>query len=101
MKKPLVMSLQRWDTNQRLFAMSTAIYADIISRIDPTINPYGVQGSIRLANLRMSSMWEFQFEEEIELAKQLHAQDPEFLRSAASSFGMADEFDSWEKANND
>lgn len=80
--------------------MSTA-YADIISNIDPTINPYGVQGSIRLANLRMSSMWEFEFEEEIALAKQLHAQDPKFLRSVAASFGMVDEFDAWENINND
>lgn len=79
--------------------MSTAVYADIISKIDSTINPYGVQGSIRLADLRMSSMMEFQFKEEIELAKQLHAQDPEFLRSAAASFGMTAEFDAWEKSH--
>ena len=71
-------------------------YQQAIYRIDPAVNPAGVEGSMRLQYGTLDHLPHETFVAETALARQCEEASPGFLRGVAESYGMADQFDAWE-----
>ena len=72
-------------------------YAETIRTIDPTVNPIGVEASMRLQYGTLDHLSRGVFHGEIELAKACEREEPGFMRSTACSFGWGEAFDRAEK----
>ena len=72
-------------------------YAKTIGKVDPTVNPIGVEASMRLQYGTLDHLSRGVFHEEIELAKACEREEPDFMRSTACSFGWGEAFDRAEK----
>ena len=73
-------------------------YRNLISEIDPTVSPVGVECFMRSDHWTLDNLSRCQFSFEIEQAKRAEAGDPGILRSVADSFGAAGDFDAWDVA---
>lgn len=71
-------------------------YQQTIHEIDPTINPAGVEASMRLQYGTLDHLPRETFVEEVALAHLCEAEEPGYLRSVAESYGMAADFEKWE-----
>lgn len=71
-------------------------YQRLIREMHPTINPAGVEASMRLQYGTLSHLSDADFRREIRLAAACERASPGFLKKAAESFGMADDFATWE-----
>ena len=72
------------------------MYQDLIHEIDPTINPAGVEASMRLQYSTLDHLPRSVFAQEIGLALMCEADEPGYLRSVADSYGMLSDFEKWE-----
>ena len=73
-------------------------YAKTIRKVDPTVNPIGVEASMRLQYGTLDHLSRGVFRGEIELAKACEREEPGFMRSTACSFGRGEAFDQAEKS---
>ena len=71
-------------------------YQRLIREMNPTVNPAGVEASMRLQYGTLSHLSARDFRREIKLAVSCEKAEPGFLKRTAESFGMADDFASWE-----
>ena len=74
------------------------LYQKLIHEIEPSVNPAGVEASMRLIYGVLDHLSRETFAEEIQIAKKAEAQDPGFLRQVAESYGMEKDFLSWEES---
>ena len=74
-------------------ALNLRGYLRLIYELDPTVNPLGVESSMRLLYGTLNHLPRRIFLEEILIAKQCEAEEPGFLRGAAASYGAAHDFD--------
>lgn len=72
-------------------------YQDTIHQIDPTINPAGVEASMRLQFGTLDHLAFEEFEWEVEVARQCEAEAPGYLAAIAESYGLGDDFRRWQK----
>ena len=73
-----------------------SLYQKSIHDIDPSINPPGVEASMRLQHSTLDHLPHKTFVEEVKIAKDCEAADPGYLKGIAESYGMADEYQEWE-----
>ena len=73
-------------------------YQSLIRSINPTVNPAGVEASMRLQYSTLDHLGRDDFQREIDMALECEREQPGFLRMVANSFGMSREFDEWEAA---
>ena len=73
-----------------------SLYQKSIHDIDPSINPAGVEASMRLQYSTLDHLTHETFVEEAKIAKACEAANPGYLKGAAESYGMADEYQQWE-----
>jgi hypothetical protein len=73
-------------------------YQRVIRELDAkrTVNPAGVEASMRVNYGTLNHLCDSHFRREIRLARECEAAEPGYLRRVAESFGMADDFDAWE-----
>ena len=71
-------------------------YQKFIHDIDPTVNPAGVEASMRLQYGTLDHLDRHTFVEEIILAKQCEKEQPGYLRRTAASYGLTDDYNKWE-----
>ena len=72
---------------------------DIISEIDPNVNPAGVEACMWLQYGTLGHLSRETFRHEIALAKQCEREEPGFLRASAESYGLLRDFERWEADN--
>lgn len=72
-------------------------YADAIRRIDPTVNPVGVEASMRLQYGTLGHLGHDVFRREVEIAQACERERPGFLRGIARSFGLGEAYDRAER----
>lgn len=70
-------------------------YQDLIHELDATVNPAGVEASMRMQFGTLSHLDKAEFRREIKIAKQCEAAEPGYLKGVAESFGMAGDFAQW------
>lgn len=68
------------------------MYADLIRRIDPTINSVGVECSMRLQYGTLDHLDDLTFRAEVQLARACEQREPGFLQKLAASYGRRDEY---------
>ena len=68
----------------------------LINEMDQTVNPAGVEASMRLQYGTLGHLDKAVFAEEIESAKESERFEPGFLKSIADSFGLRADFAKWE-----
>ena len=68
-------------------------YQRIIFEIDPTVNPAGVEASMRLEYGTLDHLDRATFAQEIEIAKDCERTEPGYLRQIAESYGLARDFE--------
>ena len=73
-----------------------SFYQKSIHRIDRTVNPAGVEGSMRLQYGTLDHLPHETFVEEVQIAKACEAADPSYLKGVAESYGMAKDYENWE-----
>lgn len=71
-------------------------YQKLIRKLHPTVNPAGVEASMRLQYGTLSHLSDRDFRREIRLAVDCEKAQPGFLKGVAASFGMAEDFARWE-----
>lgn len=71
-------------------------YQKLLHELAPDLNPAGIESTMRLQYGTLNRLPREVFAEEPSLAADFERQSPGFLRRAADSFGMADEFTAWE-----
>jgi hypothetical protein len=71
-------------------------YQRIIRQLHPSVNPAGVEASMRLQYGTLSHLSDADFKREIRIAIACERDSPGFLRRIAESFGMGDDFQQWE-----
>jgi len=71
-------------------------YQKLLFELAPDLNPAGVEASMRLQYGTLNHLPREVFAAEAKLAADCERQSPGFLRRTAESFGMADEFTTWE-----
>ena len=71
-------------------------YQTLLRDLAPTLNPAGVEASMRLHYGTLSHLPPETFAEEAKLAADLERQSPGTLRRIADSMGLADDFAKWE-----
>ena len=76
-----------------------SFYQTLIREVDPSVNPAGVEASMRLQYGTLNHLPRETFELEIRVAKACEAEQPGFLRGVAQSFGMLDDFHRWDRLN--
>lgn len=74
-------------------------YQKIIRSMHPTINPAGVEASMRLQYGTLSHLSDRDFRREIRIAEECEKVEPGFLRKTAASYGMAEDFAAWEEVH--
>ena len=72
-------------------------YVGLLYELDPTVNPVGVEYTMRLQYGTLDHLPHSIFLEEITLAKQCEAVDPGFLHKTAVSYGAGSDFDQAER----
>ncbi len=72
------------------------LYQQTIHRIAPDLNPAGVEANMRTQYGTLDHLSHSIFEEEAEIARACERAEPGYLREAAESYGMKDEFERWE-----
>jgi hypothetical protein len=70
-------------------------YQTTIHELDPTVNPAGVEASMRLQFGTLDHLDREEFKREIEIAKTCEAEAPGYLKSVAECYGMAKAFAYW------
>ena len=73
-------------------------YQKLIHDIDPTVNPAGVEASMRLQFGTLDHLDRQTFREEIILAKECEREQPGYLRRTAASYGMEADYNKWEES---
>lgn len=73
-------------------------YSEVISSINPNINPIGVECSMRLQFSTLDHLSRAEFRRETKLAAQCEAAEPGYLRAVSESYGMGKDFSAWESA---
>ena len=68
---------------------------NLIHQLEPTINPAGVEASMRLQFGTLDHLSKADFIAEIEIARVCQEQDPDYLHDVAQSFGLSADFDRW------
>ena len=68
-------------------------YAKLIHDIDPTVNPVGVECSMRLQYNTLDHLARHTFRDEIAIAKEIEALEPGELRRITATYGRTHEFD--------
>ena len=71
-------------------------YQRLIRKIDPAINPAGVEASMRLQYSTLDHLPHAEFVRETRLAAAMEREEPGCLAMIAKSYGMSAEFDEWE-----
>lgn len=71
------------------------MYQDTIHELDPTVNPAGVEASMRLQFGTLDHLDRDEFRREIEVAKACESESPGYLRAVAESYGLAEDFERW------
>ena len=71
-------------------------YQTLLRDLAPTLNPAGVEASMRLHYGTLNHLPRETFVAEAKLAADLESQSPGILRKIAESMGMADDFAKWE-----
>lgn len=66
-------------------------------KIDPDVNPVGVECCMMLEYGSLGHLSEEVWKKEVAIAKACEAEEPGFLRKIADSYGMLAEFDEWQK----
>ena len=74
-----------------------SFYQNVIRNLHKTVNPAGVEASMRLQYGSLSHLSDADFRREIRLAVACEKEQPGFLKDTAASFGMADDFSEWER----
>ena len=69
----------------------------LIHEMDKTVNPAGVEGSMRSQYGTLDHLDRATFAEEIEIAKATEAEYPGHLRRCAENNALAKYYDKWEK----
>ena len=72
-----------------------ADYQRVIESLDPTINPVGVEASMRLQYGTLDHLGHETFVLEIKIARSCEREEPGHLRRLADSYGLVAEFDDW------
>jgi hypothetical protein len=75
-------------------------YQATIHDLDPTVNPAGVEASMRLQFGTLDHLSRDDFRREIGIAKACEAEEPGYLEAVAESYGMAADYARWERAAN-
>ena len=73
-----------------------SFYQQSIHDIDPSLNPAGVEASMRLQYGTLDHLVHETFIEEVQIAKDCETADPGYLKGAAESYGMAEDYQEWE-----
>ena len=71
-------------------------YQETIHGLDPTINPAGVEASMRLQFGTLDHLDREDFEREISVARMCDDADPGYLRGVAASYGLLDAVEVWQ-----
>ena len=71
-------------------------YQTLLRELAPSLNPAGVEASMRLHYGTLNHLPRETFAAEAKLAADLEGQSPGILRKIADSRGMADDFAKWE-----
>ena len=71
-------------------------YQETIHRLDPTVNPAGVEASMRLQYGTLDHLAKETFVEEIQVAKAAKGEQPGYLHRVADSYGLAQDYTEWE-----
>ena len=71
-------------------------YQTLLHELAPSLNPAGIEPSIRLHYGTLNHLPRETFVAEAKLAADLEGQSPGILRKIAESMGMADDFAKWE-----
>ena len=79
--------------------MLTPIVAMIVEEIDPTVNPAGVESSMRLKYDVLNALPRSAFVKETKWAKKMEKTQPGKMREIADEYGYAAEYDEWEAEN--
>ena len=76
--------------------MKPTAYETTIHGIDPTINPVGVECSMRLAHGALDNLPREAFLDETALARTCERERPGYLQAVAASYGATKRFDAWQ-----
>ena len=71
-------------------------YQTLLHELAPSLNPAGVEASMRLQYGTLDHLPREIFAEEATLAAACEREEPGFLKSIAASMGMADDYNAWE-----
>ena len=71
-------------------------YQHTIHQIDKSINPAGIEASMRMQHDTLDHLPYEAFAQEVEIAKALEADYPGHLRELAASYGLEQDYDEWE-----
>ena len=71
-------------------------YMDVIHRVDPTVNPAAMYAFMLMQKQAHLFMENEVLEEQIDIAKAVEANDPGTLYRLTVSYGIQEEFESWE-----
>jgi hypothetical protein len=74
-------------------------YQTLLRELSPSLNPAGVEASMRLHYGTLNHLPRETFAAETKLAADLEGQSPGILRKIAESMGMADDFAKWEASH--
>ncbi len=74
-----------------------SFYQDFIHKLDKTVNPAGVEASMRLVYPVLSDLDKQTFLSEIQMAKECEVLESGFLLSTAETFGLKADYEKWEK----
>ena len=74
-------------------------YQTLLHELAPSLNPAGVEASMRLHYGTLNHLPRETFVAEAKLAADLEVQSPGILRMIADSMGMADDFAKWEASH--
>ena len=74
-------------------------YQTLLHELAPSVNPAGVEASMRLHYGTLNHLPRETFVAEAKLAADLEGKSPGILRKIAESMGMADDFGKWEASH--
>ena len=75
----------------------TKHYQKLIHELDPTINPAGVEASMRIQYSTLDHLSREAFADEIKIARYSEAVEHGYLRLVADDYGMTKEYEAWEQ----
>lgn len=73
------------------------MYQKLIHDIDPTINPAGVEASMRLMYGTLDHLSHEIFRRETAIARSCKEREPGYLRRTAISYGMTADYNRWQE----